>query len=50
MEMMNPTRPPTMGPVMCQNFSPVLSACHALINDTMQEKTHGGELSSSVGT
>lgn len=50
MEMMKPMRPIMMGPVICQNFSPLLSECHALNKETMQAKTQGGELSRSVGT
>jgi hypothetical protein len=50
MEMMKPTIPKQIGMVMCQNFSWVLSACQALIIETMTEKTHGGADMRRVGT
>jgi hypothetical protein len=50
MQMMKPTIPTQMGPIMCQNFSWVLSACQALIIETMTENTQGGADMSRVGT
>lgn len=48
--MMKPTRPTQMGPVMCQNFSPVRSECQALASEKRHARTHGGALNKRVGT
>ena len=47
--MMKPMMPMQMGPTMCQNFSPVRSACQALRREVRQAKTQGGALMRRVG-